>query len=116
MNQFIGVGRLVKSTIKEVKDNKVCNFTIAINRSYKNANGEYETDFVNCESWGNIGESLEKYCQKGDIIGVKGSIKSDKYQDKEGNTTYRTYIRVDKITFLSQKKDNGLPEETEVPF
>lgn len=118
MNNFVGVGRLVKDVeLREVNNSKVANFSIAITRQYKNSNGEYETDFINCRSWGQVGEKIKEYCNKGDMIGVKGSIRNDVYQDKDGNKKSSIYVNVERVTFLSSKKtNNGLPEETEVPF
>lgn len=118
MNTYVGVGRLIKDIeLKNVNDKSVATFTIAITRPYKNADGEYETDFINCECWGNIANTTKEYCRKGDVVGIKGSLRCDSYTDKDGNKKYRTYVSAEKITFLSSKKDdNGLPEEMEVPF
>ena len=118
MNTYVGVGRLIKDIeLKNVNNKSVATFTIAITRPYKNADGEYETDFINCKSWGQVAEKIKEYCNKGDMIGVKGSIRNDVYQDKDGNKKSSIYVNVERVTFLSSKKiNNGLPEETEVPF
>ena len=72
------VGRLVKDPeLIEVGTNKnVSNITLAIPRSFKNMNGEYETDFINCVLWDSIAKSTVEYCKKGNIVGVKGRIQS----------------------------------------
>jgi len=123
MNNYIGVGRLVKDVeLRYTTSNKACcNFTIAINRPFKNEEGIYETDFINCECWGQIAEMMKDYVKKGDMIGVKGSLRSDSYEDKNGEKKYRTYVSVDRVTFLSAKpKDdlkNDLPQDNlEMPF
>ena len=108
LNNVVLVGRLVADPeLKEVgKEGKVVNFTVAVQRSYKNADGEYEADFINCNVWNNIAENMKEYCHKGDVIGVKGILQSSSYEDKEGNKRYKTEVRVDKLTFLSSKKED----------
>ena len=78
LNQVVLVGRLTKDLeTKELEEGKsVCNMTLAIPRSFKNADGEYETDFVECTLWNNIAENTAEYCKKGDIVGVKGRIQT----------------------------------------
>lgn len=107
LNNVVLVGRLTSDPeMKEVgKDGKVVNFTLAVQRNYKNADGEYEADFIQCNVWNQIAENMSEYCHKGDIVGVKGTLQSSSYEDKEGNKRYKTDVRVDKVTFLSSKKE-----------
>lgn len=76
INNVVLTGRLTKDV--ELKyyngEKSVCYFTIAVNRNYKNANGEYDADFINCKAYRNTAEYLAKYCNKGDLVGVVGSI------------------------------------------
>ena len=106
LNNVVLVGRLTADPeIKEVgKEGKVVNFSLAVQRSYKNESGEYDTDFIQCNVWNKVAENMSEYCHKGDIVGVKGSLQSSSYEDKEGNKRYKTDVRVDKVTFLSSKK------------
>jgi single-strand DNA-binding protein len=95
------VGRLTKMPeLKEVKDKKVCEFTIATNR----INGQ-DADFINCVVWNNQAENLCKYQVKGNIIGVIGELRIDNYEI-EGNKRYKTYVMVNNIEFLESKKEN----------
>ena len=105
LNQTILVGRLVQDPeIKELENgNKVTNITLAIPRSYKNSNGEYETDFIDCVLWNGIAENTEEFCKKGDIIGVKGRL-----QRLEGN---ELQVVAEKVTFLSSKKGTNYANE-----
>lgn len=66
MNNYFCVGRLVNEPeVKELEDGKkVTNITIAVPRSYKNADGEYETDFIDCTIWNNVAQSTSEYCKK----------------------------------------------------
>ena len=94
MNQVILVGRITS----DVKDNNV---TIAVNRSFKNADGVYETDFISIELFGAIGQNMAEYCKKGDIIGVKGRLQTKNSEDGK----LITYIVAEKVTFLSSRKN-----------
>ena len=122
MNSFIGIGRLTKDCeLRYTTSNKaVASFSIAITRTFKNTEGEFEADFINCECWGQVAETLSKYTHKGDLIAVSGNIRTDKYQDSNGNNKTRTYILVNRVQFLSTKKvdlGNDLPTNNlEMPF
>lgn len=122
MNSFIGIGRLTKDPeLRYTTSNKaVASFSIAITRTYKNTEGQYEADFINCECWGQVAETLSKYTHKGDLIAVNGNIRTDKYQDSNGNNKTRTYILVNMVQFLSTKKvdlGNDLPTNNlDMPF
>lgn len=105
MNQVMLVGRLVdKVEIKESENGKkVANITLAVPRSYKNADGIYETDFVECVLWEAIAQNTSEYCQKGDMIGVKGRIETSTYEDENGEKRKITQVMVERLTFLSSK-------------
>ena len=106
LNQTVLVGRITQDLeIKELEDGrKECLMTIAIPRSYKNANGEYETDFVSCMLWDSIARNVKEYCQKGDIVGVKGRVQSDPVENEDGTRSYDLKLIAEKVTFLSSKK------------
>ena len=76
LNQIVIVGRLVKDPeLRQTEGGKkVTNITLAVPRSYKNSNGEYETDFIDCVLWTGIAENTSEYCKRGDILGVKGRV------------------------------------------
>ena len=122
MNSFIGIGRLIKDPeLRYTTSNKaVASFSIAISRTYRAPDGEFEADFINCEYWGQVAETLSKYTHKGDLIAINGNIRTDKYQDSNGNNKTRTYILVNRVQFLSTKKvdlGNDLPTNNlEMPF
>lgn len=99
LNQVLIVGRLVERPIVEENENgkKVCNITLAVKRSYKNAEGVYETDFIKCTLWNGIAENTVEYCNKGDIIGVKGRLEC-----LSGN---ELQVVAEKVTFLSNYKN-----------
>lgn len=109
MNKVILIGRLVKDP--EVKttqsNNAVCSFTLAVDRKFKNADGERQADFLNCVAWRQQAELLGKYFQKGSRIGIVGNLQSRSYDDASGKKIYVTEVVVDEIEFVESKKEQG---------
>ncbi|MBR2784715.1 MAG: single-stranded DNA-binding protein [Clostridia bacterium] len=105
LNQVVLVGRLTSDLeVKNLEDDKkVTSMTLAIPRSFKNADGEYETDFVECTLWGNIAENTAEYCRKGDIVGVKGRLQTNNYEKEDGSKVFKLDVVAEKVTFLSSK-------------
>lgn len=106
LNQLTIVGRIVENPKVERVDNnrKVSNITVAVPRTYKNADGEYDTDFIDCVLWGPIAENTSEYCQKGDIVGIKGRLQVDNYKAEDGTNRKSTKIIAEKVSFLSSAK------------
>ena len=97
LNQVVLVGRLNKDLIIEEneKKEKVIILTLAVPRSYKNENGEYEMDFIDCILWNGIAEQTAEYCKKGDVVGIRGRLQSNNGE---------LQLVADKVTFLDHKK------------
>ena len=108
LNQVVLVGRLTKNPeiIETESGKKMTYINIAVQRPFKNVDGIYETDFISCVLWNNIAENAVEYTKTGDVIGVKGRVQTDKYEDEERNMNYVTEIIAEKITFLSSSKQN----------
>ena len=108
LNQTILVGRLVRDVEVEEKENgkKYASITIAIPRSFKNAEGQYDTDFIDCRVFDSIATNTSEYCKKGDIIGVKGRLQSSTFEKEDGTKQYKMEVIAEKITFLSSRKSN----------
>lgn len=105
LNQIVLVGRLVKDAeVKEEEGKKVAYITVAVPRSYKNEEGEYETDFVDCRLWNAIAENTSEYCKRGDLLGIKGRIQTKNIETEDGNKFKTTEVIAEKVTFLSSKK------------
>lgn len=106
LNQVVLVGRLVRDV--EVRtgenDTKYSFMTLAIPRSYKNHDGIYETDFIECILWNIVATNTAEYCKKGDIVGIKGRIESRKIEENNINKIVLQVI-AEKVTFLSSKKE-----------
>ncbi len=105
VNNIMLVGRLVQDPeVKELESGKkVSNITLAINRNFKNVDGVYETDFVDCVIWDGIANNVGEYCKKGDVIGVRGRLQTSLYEDKEGKTMKNLDVVAEKISFLTSK-------------
>lgn len=106
LNQIVIAGRLVADPeITECENNKKRTYiTVAVPRSYKNMNGNYDTDFIRCTLWNVIAENTCEYCKKGDIVGVKGRLQTSSYEDKDGVKKYNMDVIAEKVTFLASKR------------
>ncbi len=102
LNQIVLVGRLVQDPeIKELENGvKTSYITLAVPRSYKSADGIYETDFIPCMVWNNITDNVKEYRKKGDLLGIKGRIQTRQEEDKN-----IIEIVAEKVTFLPNRKE-----------
>ena len=90
-----------------------CNFTLAVRRKFKNDDGEYEADFLNCVAWKNTADICGKYLKRGSKCAIGGSIQTRSYDDKNGVKRYVTEIIVDDVEFInSGDKNASTPKET----
>lgn len=114
LNQVVLVGRIVRTPELRVTENgkKTATVTLAVPRSYKNMDGEYETDFLDCTLWTNVAENTTEYCQTGDMVGVKGRIQTRVITNDDGSKKKRTEIVAEKVTFLAQSPINKEPKNT----
>ena len=108
VNTVMLVGRLVRDPeIKESesgkKSTRIC---VAVNRSFKNPDGVYETDFIDCTLWDGLATNLSEYCTKGDTIGVRGRLQVSHYE-KDDQKIKRLEIIAEKITFLASAKSKN---------
>ena len=110
LNQAILVGRLVRDPelYESENGNKLTHITLAVPRSYKNVEGEYDTDFISCVLWKGVAENTVEYCHKGDLLGIKGRIQTRKIESDDQKKEIMEII-ADKVTYLSSKRK----EETE---
>ena len=116
LNQTVLVGRLVKDPELYETDNgnKVTNITLAVPRSYKNADGVYETDFIDCVLWNSIATNTAEYTKKGDMIGIKGRVQSNMYENDAGELKKSTQIVAEKVTFLSSRSQEKDQEDLDM--
>ena len=108
MNQLMLVGRIANDPeLKTLESGKkVTNITLAVQRSFKNADGVYETDFINTTVWENIANSICDYCKKGDLVGIKGRLQTDTYE-KDGKNITKLNVIAEKVSFLSTREQSS---------
>lgn len=117
MNKSILIGRITKDPeLRTTPNNRsVCQFTIAVNRTYTNEEGKREADFINCVVWDKQAENLAMYQKKGNQIAVEGRIQTRNYDDNSGKKVYVTEVIATGITFLESKKDDANFNNLEEP-
>ena len=109
LNQTVLVGRLTSDLeVKETENGKkVTSLTLAVPGSYKNADGEYDTDFIDVILWEAVAENTAEYCRKGDIVGIKGRIQTSTYEMEDGTKRKSTEVVAERVSFLSSKKEDS---------
>lgn len=107
INRVVLVGRLTKDPELRYTPNGIasCRFTIAVNRTFQNQQGEREADFINCVAWRKQAESLANFMKKGSLIGLEGRIQTGSYEGQNGKV-YTTDVVADSIQFL-EPRSNG---------
>ena len=104
MNKVALVGRLTKDPqVSRNGDSINARFSVAVNRRFKNKDGNYEADFINCVCFGATAEFIEKFFRKGMAIGVTGSIQTGSYTNREGQKVYTTDVFVNEAEFVESK-------------
>lgn len=108
INNVTIAGRLTKDVELRYTGNgtAVGSFTLAVDRPFKNASGEKETDFINCVIWRKSAETLSGYTKKGSAIGVTGRIQVRNYENSEGKRVYVTEVVAENFSFLESKSSS----------
>ena len=111
MNKVLLIGRLTANP--ELKyttsNNAVTTFSIAVDRNFKNENGNKEADFINIVAWNKKAELIHQYLKKGDRVGIVGRLQVRKYQNERGENRYVTEVVADEVEFLNSKKPEEKP-------
>ena len=120
MNSVNLVGRLTKDVdLRKTPNGKlVGNFTLAVNRRFKNQQGEYEADFIMCQIWGDSADTLARYVHKGQMVAVAGRINTRNYENQQGQRVYVTEVIVENFTLISGggQKQEQTPVQQNSPF
>ncbi|AGZ24980.1 single-stranded DNA-binding protein [Staphylococcus pasteuri] len=115
LNRVVLVGRLTKDPEFRTTQNgvSVATFTLAVNRNFKNKNGEQQADFINVVVFRQQAENVNNYLSKGNLAGVDGRIQSRSYENKEGQRVYVTEVLADSVQFLEPKNNqsNNRPQQ-----
>ncbi|HFE5682216.1 TPA: single-stranded DNA-binding protein [Staphylococcus aureus] len=111
LNRTVLVGRLTKDPEYRTTPNgvSVTTFTIAVNRTFTNARGEREADFINCVTFRKQAENVNNYLSKGSLAGVDGRLQSRSYENKDGQRVFVTEVVADSVQFLEPKNNNQQP-------
>lgn len=129
MNRVVLVGRLTKDPELRYTPNgvPVATFTLAVNRTFTNQQGEKETDFINCVIWRRPAENVANFLKKGSLAGVDGRIQTRNYEGQDGKRVYVTEVLAESVQFLEPKGNasgdrgeggmyNNPPREQRAPY
>ena len=107
MNKVILCGNLVKEVELRNTANgtSVVQNTIAVKNDYKNAKGEYDSEFINIVAWKQTAEYIKKYASKGSKVLVEGKLRNRSYDKQDGTKGYVTEVIVEKVELLTFKKE-----------
>ena len=109
MNKIMLIGNVVHTPEKRTTNSgiPVCSFSIAVKRRYKDASGDYQTDFFDVQAWRQLADRCEKYVEKGKRVAVVGSMQSRDYTAKDGGKRRAWDVIADEVEFLSSKSAEG---------
>ena len=116
MNRVILIGRLTRDPEVRYSQGQnsmaIARYTLAVDRKFKDANGNTGTDFISCVAFGKAGEFAEKYFRKGTKIAVEGRLQTGSYTDKNGSKVYTTDVVIESQEFAESKGSNGSSQNT----
>ena len=106
LNKAVLMGRLTRDPeLRHTQSNTaVCSFRLAIDRDRKGANGERQTDFIDCTAWGKTAEFVSQWFRQGSLAIAVGRIQSRQWQDKDGSNRTSIEINCDEVLFGETKK------------
>ena len=108
INNVVLIGRLTRDVdLRYTSQNQaVGQFTLAVNRNFKNQNGEYDADFINCVIWGKSAENFANWTKKGNLVGITGRVQTRNYENQQGQRVYVTEVVAENFQLL-EKCDNS---------
>lgn len=109
INRVVLIGRITQDLeVRQTQNGVAClQFTMAVERNFKDANGEYQADFISCVAWRESAEFINRYFGKGRMIAVEGQLRSRTYEDKNGSKHYITEVYVDSASFTGEKSQQN---------
>lgn len=118
MNRVMLIGRLTANPELRYTASNVpfARFSLAVNRTFSNGNGERQTDFLNIIVWRKQAENVCNYLNKGSLVSVEGRIQTGSYDDKDGNKRYTTDIVADSVQFLESKGQSNGSNDNVTPY
>lgn len=115
MNKILLIGRLCNNPeLRYVgeKNSAVTEFGLAVTRDFKNSEGTYDTDFIDCDLWGRRAEVFCKYMSKGELVGIDGKLRLNKYINKNGENRIKTKVFVNEFHFIPSSKRSETDSST----
>ncbi len=108
INRVVLVGRLTRDPELRYTANgaAVANFTVAVNRTFTNSQGDREADFINCIIWRKAAENFVNFTNKGSLVGIDGRIQTSSYENQQGQRVYRTDVNVDNFSLLESRAES----------
>lgn len=108
INNVVLIGRLTRDVElhRTPQDQAVGQFTLAVNRNFKNQDGGYDADFINCVIWRKLAENFASWIKKGNLIAITGHIQTRNYENQQGQRVYVTEVVIDSFRSL-EKRDNS---------
>lgn len=108
-NVVVLVGRLTRDPERKKTQSGIpfVNFALAVDRKYKNAQGDTETDFINCTAWRQLATLICDFCSKGKQLSVTGSLRQQLWTDNEGNKKNQLCVQCEDVEFLANARGNG---------
>lgn len=108
MNSVQLIGRLTKDIDLRYTQSgtAVGSFNLAVERNFKNADGERETDFIRCQIWRKAAENFAKFTKKGSLVGLEGKLQTRNYENNQGQRVYVTEVVIENFSLLESKKDS----------
>ena len=117
MNRVMLVGRLTtKPELRYTGSNlPYSRFSVAVNRTFSNAQGQRETDFINIVVWRKQAENVCNFLNKGSLVSIEGRLQTGSYDDKDGNKRYTMEVVADSVQFLESKSQGQSRTSSEGP-
>lgn len=108
INNVVLIGRLTRDVElhRTSQDQVVGQFTLAVNRNFKNQDGGYDADFINCVIWRKLAENFANWVKKGNLVAITGHIQTRNYENQHGQRVYVTEVVIDSFRNL-EKRDNS---------
>ena len=108
INNVVLIGRLTRDVElhRTSQDQAVGQFTLAVNRNFKNQDGGYDADFINCVIWRKLAENFASWIKKGNLVAITGHIQTRNYENQQGQRVYVTEVVIDSFRSL-EKRDNS---------
>lgn len=115
LNRVVIIGRLTRDPELRYTPNGTasCTFTLAVERNFKNSNGEREADFIPIVTWRQLAENCANYLRKGRLTAVEGRIQTRSYENNEGRRVYVTEVLADNVRFLESAKNEDRQQQND---